>query len=119
MIRRPPRSTRTYTLFPYTTLFRSEFSVTEDAVRDLIRYYTREAGVRTLERELARLARKALRKILEGDIETAQITPENLASYAGVRKFRHGVGEEENQIGAVTGLAWTEDRKSTRLNSSH
>src|SRR3546814_1581724 len=74
-----------------------EFSVTEDAVRDLIRYYTREAGVRTLERELARLARKALRKILEGDIETAQITPENLASYAGVRKFRHGVGEEENQ----------------------
>ncbi|HEY9579335.1 MAG TPA: endopeptidase La [Rhizorhapis sp.] len=85
-----------------------EFSVTEDAVRDLIRYYTREAGVRTLERELARLARKALRKILEGDIETAQITPENLASYAGVRKFRHGVGEEENQIGAVTGLAWTE-----------
>src|SRR3546814_5693294 len=88
-----------------------EFSVTDDAVRDLIRYYTREAGFRTLERELARLARKALRKILEGDIETAQITPENLASYAGVRKFRHGVGEEENQIGA--------DRKSTRLNSSH
>src|SRR3546814_8512105 len=80
-----------------------EFSVTEDAVRDLIRYYTREAGVRTLERELARLARKALRKILEGDIETAQITPENLASYASVRKFRHGVGK----------------RKSTRLNSSH
>ncbi|MCF8706462.1 endopeptidase La [Rhizorhapis sp. SPR117] len=85
-----------------------EFAVTEDAVRDLIRYYTREAGVRTLERELARLARKALRKILEGEIKTATITPENLASYAGVRKFRHGVGEEENQIGAVTGLAWTE-----------
>jgi ATP-dependent Lon protease len=85
-----------------------EFTVTEDAVRDLIRYYTREAGVRTLERELARLARKALRKILEGEIKTAVITPENLASYAGVRKFRHGVGEDENQIGAVTGLAWTE-----------
>ncbi|MDI1294627.1 MAG: endopeptidase La [bacterium] len=85
-----------------------EFTVTEEAVRDLIRYYTREAGVRTLEREIARLARKALRKILEGVYETVIITPENLPDYAGVRKFRHGVGEEENQIGAVTGLAWTE-----------
>ena len=86
----------------------SEFSVTEDALRDLIRYYTREAGVRTLEREIARLARKALRKILEGKETSVTITPENLSDYAGVRKFRHGVGEEENQIGAVTGLAWTE-----------
>lgn len=85
-----------------------EFTVTEEAVRDLIRYYTREAGVRTLEREVARLARKALRKILEGAFQTVTITPENLADYAGVRKFRHGVGEEEHQIGAVTGLAWTE-----------
>ncbi|WP_257541425.1 endopeptidase La [Sphingobium sp. CFD-1] len=85
-----------------------EFEVTEDAVRDLIRYYTREAGVRTLEREIARLARKALRKILEGAYDKIVITPENLADYAGVRKFRHGVGEEEHQIGAVTGLAWTE-----------
>ncbi len=85
-----------------------EFEVTEAAVRDLIRYYTREAGVRTLEREVARLARKALRKILEGAFDKVEITPENLADYAGVRKFRHGVGEEENQIGAVTGLAWTE-----------
>ncbi|QUT04112.1 endopeptidase La [Sphingobium phenoxybenzoativorans] len=85
-----------------------EFIVTEEAVRDLIRYYTREAGVRTLEREVARLARKALRKIVEGEFTQITITPENLADYAGVRKFRHGVGEEENQIGAVTGLAWTE-----------
>ncbi|WP_022682620.1 endopeptidase La [Sphingobium bisphenolivorans] len=85
-----------------------ELTVTEPAIRDLIRYYTREAGVRTLEREIARLARKALRKILEGAYETITITPENLADYAGVRKFRHGVGEEEHQIGAVTGLAWTE-----------
>lgn len=85
-----------------------EFEVTEQAVRDLIRYYTREAGVRTLEREVARLARKALRKILEGVYDKVTITPENLADYAGVRKFRHGVGEEEHQIGAVTGLAWTE-----------
>jgi len=85
-----------------------EVEITEAAVRDLIRYYTREAGVRTLEREVARLARKALRKILEGEYAKVTISPENLADYAGVRKFRHGVGEEENQIGAVTGLAWTE-----------
>ncbi len=85
-----------------------EFEVGEAAIRDLIRYYTREAGVRTLEREVARLARKALRKILEGAYEKIEITPENLADFAGVRKFRHGVGEDENQIGAVTGLAWTE-----------
>ncbi|WP_311269868.1 endopeptidase La [Sphingobium sp. WCS2017Hpa-17] len=85
-----------------------EFEVTEEAVRDLIRYYTREAGVRTLEREVARLARKALRKILEGAYDKVVITPDNLADFAGVRKFRHGMGEEEDQIGAVTGLAWTE-----------
>ncbi|MFB0875194.1 MULTISPECIES: endopeptidase La [unclassified Sphingobium] len=85
-----------------------EFEVTEAAIRDLIRYYTREAGVRTLEREVARLARKALRKILEGTADSIVITPETLADFAGVRKFRHGVGEEEHQIGAVTGLAWTE-----------
>ncbi|MGE4322119.1 MAG: endopeptidase La [Sphingobium sp.] len=85
-----------------------EFVVTQEALRDLIRYYTREAGVRTLEREIARLARKALRKILEGAYEKIVITPENLADFSGVRKYRHGVGEEENQIGAVTGLAWTE-----------
>ena len=85
-----------------------EFSIQEDALRDLIRYYTREAGVRTLEREIARLARKALRRILEGKETSVTITPENLGDYAGVRKFRHGISEEEHQIGAVTGLAWTE-----------
>jgi len=85
-----------------------EFELTEAGLRDLIRYYTREAGVRTLEREIARLARKSLRQILEGKAEAVTITAENLADFAGVRKFRHGVGEEENQIGAVTGLAWTE-----------
>ena len=85
-----------------------EFALREDALRDLIRYYTREAGVRTLEREIAKLARKALRRILEGEYKGIEITPDNLAEYAGVRKYRHGVGEEENQVGAVTGLAWTE-----------
>jgi ATP-dependent Lon protease len=85
-----------------------EFTLTQEALRDLIRYYTREAGVRTLEREIARLARKSLRQILEGKTVSVTVTPENLADFAGVRKFRHGVSEEENQVGAVTGLAWTE-----------
>jgi ATP-dependent Lon protease len=85
-----------------------EFSMSEDAMRDLIRYYTREAGVRTLEREIAKVARKALRRILEGKVKSIAVTPDNLADFSGVRKYRHGIGEEENQIGAVTGLAWTE-----------
>ena len=85
-----------------------EFELTEEALRDLIRYYTREAGVRTLEREIAKLARKSLRRILEGKTTSVTITPENLADYAGVRRHKHGMGEEEAQIGAVTGLAWTE-----------
>ena len=85
-----------------------EFSISDDALRDVIRYYTREAGVRTLEREIAKLARKSLRRILEGKDKSIVITPENLADFSGVRKFRHDMGEEENQIGAVTGLAWTE-----------
>ena len=84
-----------------------EFELTEDGLRDLIRYYTREAGVRTLEREIARLARKTLRKILEQEATSITITPDNLGDFAGVRKFKHGVSEEEAQVGAVTGLAWT------------
>ena len=86
-----------------------EFKLTEDGLRDLIRYYTREAGVRTLEREIARLARKSLRKILEdGDLTSITVTPDNLGDFAGVRKFKHGMSDEEAQVGAVTGLAWTE-----------
>ncbi|KUR71863.1 DNA-binding protein [Novosphingobium fuchskuhlense] len=85
-----------------------EFTLEPVALRDLIRYYTREAGVRTLEREIARLARKALRRILEKKDTAVTITPENLADFAGVRKFRHGMSDDENQVGAVTGLAWTE-----------
>ncbi|HVJ03509.1 MAG TPA: endopeptidase La, partial [Sphingomonas sp.] len=85
-----------------------EFTLTNAGLRDLIRYYTREAGVRTLEREIAKLARKALRKILEGKETSVTVTPENLHEYAGVRKYRFGIGEEEHSIGAVTGLAWTE-----------
>ena len=85
-----------------------EFELTEPALRDLIRFYTREAGVRTLEREIAKLARKSLRRILEGKATSVTITPDNLADFAGVRRHKHGMGEEEAQIGAVTGLAWTE-----------
>ncbi|HEY0027845.1 MAG TPA: endopeptidase La [Allosphingosinicella sp.] len=86
----------------------SEFELTESGLRSLIQHYTREAGVRTLEREIAKVARKALRRILEGKAERVEITAENLSEFSGVTRYRHGMGEEEDQIGAVTGLAWTE-----------
>ncbi|HEX8056415.1 MAG TPA: endopeptidase La [Novosphingobium sp.] len=89
-------------------LKKGEFTLTHEGLRDLIRYYTREAGVRTLEREIARLARKSLRQILEGKTKEVVITPENLGDFAGVRKYRHGMSDDEAQVGAVTGLAWTE-----------
>ncbi|WP_066585108.1 endopeptidase La [Sphingomonas pruni] len=85
-----------------------EFTLTSEGLRALIQHYTREAGVRTLEREIAKLIRKALRQILEGKVESVTITPDNLHEYAGVLKYRHGLSEKEHQIGAVTGLAWTE-----------
>ena len=85
-----------------------ELTYSDDALRAMIRHYTREAGVRTLERELAKVARKSLRQILEAKAERIELTQENLGDFLGVRKFRYGMGEEEDQIGAVTGLAWTE-----------
>jgi ATP-dependent Lon protease len=85
-----------------------ELIFTDDALRKVIQHYTREAGVRTLERELAKVARKSLRQILEGKAEKVELTPENVGDFLGVRKYRYGIGEEEDQIGAVTGLAWTE-----------
>jgi ATP-dependent Lon protease len=85
-----------------------ELSFSEEGLRGIIRHYTREAGVRTLERELAKVARKSLRQILEGKTENVELALDNLSDFLGVRKFRYGVGEEEDQIGAVTGLAWTE-----------
>ncbi len=84
-----------------------EFALEDQALRDLIRYYTREAGVRTLERELAKLARKSLRQILEKKTDSVTITAETLKDFAGVRKYRFGMSEDEDQIGMVTGLAWT------------
>ena len=85
-----------------------EWTLSEDALRDLIRYYTREAGVRSLEREIANLARKSVRQIESGKATSITITPENLGEYAGVRKFRFGETDKEDQVGIVTGLAWTE-----------
>jgi ATP-dependent Lon protease len=86
----------------------NEFAVSDDAMRDLVRRYTREAGVRSLERELSNLARKAVRDIEQHKKETVSITDKNLPDYAGVWKYRYGETELEDRIGVVTGLAWTE-----------
>ncbi|WP_037504020.1 endopeptidase La [Sphingomonas jaspsi] len=85
-----------------------ELTFTDEGLRTVIRHYTREAGVRTLERELAKVARKSLRRILEHKVDKVELTADNVAEFLGVRRFRHGMGEEEDQVGAVTGLAWTE-----------
>ena len=86
----------------------AEFVVPEEMVRDLIRYYTREAGVRSLERALGGLARKAVREMAREKTLSIAIDAEKLAKYAGVRKYRYGETDEEDQVGIVTGLAWTE-----------
>ncbi len=86
----------------------AEFVVPEKAIRDLIRYYTREAGVRSLERELGNLARKVVRDLSRENVETITVDDERLAKYAGVKKYRYGETDAEDQIGIVTGLAWTE-----------
>ncbi len=85
-----------------------EWTLEEPALRDLIRYHTRESGVRNLERELANLARKAVREITQKKAKAITVSTDNLGTYAGVRKHRYGEAEREHQIGAVTGLAWTE-----------
>ena len=85
-----------------------EWAVNDDALIDMVRYYTREAGVRNLERELGGLARKAVKEIVSGKAKKVALTRKNLDKYAGVRKFRYGEAESEDQVGVVTGLAWTE-----------
>ncbi|MDR6291294.1 ATP-dependent Lon protease [Inquilinus ginsengisoli] len=89
-------------------LKKGEWTLTDEALLDLVRYYTREAGVRSLEREIASLARKAVREILSSDTKKIVVGPEDLEKYAGVRKFHHGETELEDMVGVVTGLAWTE-----------
>ena len=87
-----------------------ELKVGEDVLLDIIRYYTREAGVRSLEREIAKICRKAVRELLtsKGKTKAVTVTPKNLEKLLGVQRFRFGKAEEENRIGQVTGLAWTE-----------
>ncbi|MDG2521984.1 endopeptidase La [Caulobacter segnis] len=85
-----------------------EFIVPDEAIRDLIRYYTREAGVRSLERELGGLARKVVRDLAREKVASITIDDERLAKYAGVKKYRYGETDAEDQVGIVTGLAWTE-----------
>nr|WP_319948409.1 endopeptidase La [uncultured Shimia sp.] len=84
-----------------------EFEVTDAALDEMIRRYTREAGVRNLERELAKLARKSVTKIVKGEATQVVVTPENLDEFLGVKKFRYGLAEQDDQVGVVTGLAWT------------
>ena len=85
-----------------------EWSISEQALRDLIRLYTREAGVRNLEREVANLVRKAVKEIAIGKSETVKIDRRNLEKYAGVPRYRYGEAELEDMVGVSTGLAWTE-----------
>ena len=89
-------------------LRKGEWDITDNAIRDVIRYYTREAGVRNLERELAKLARKSVKAIVTGEAKTIKITSRNLDKYAGTRRFRFGEIEEKDLVGVTTGLAWTE-----------
>jgi ATP-dependent Lon protease len=92
-----------------TGLKEGELSVSEPAVRDIVRYYTREAGVRSLEREISKICRKAVKQLLlEAETKKVEVTQENLDKFLGVRRFRYGKAEEANRVGQVTGLAWTE-----------
>ena len=101
-----------------TGLKEGEISVSEAAIRDIVRYYTREAGVRALEREVSKICRKAVKQLLtdkkvDGEGADAKphrvtVTPKNLDKYLGVRRYTFGMAEKENQVGQVTGLAWTE-----------
>jgi len=85
-----------------------EFKLDEDAIRQIIRLYTREAGVRNLEREIANLARKAVKELLTESKKTIHITAKNLSKYAGVPRYSFGIAEQDDQVGVTTGLAWTE-----------
>src|SRR3954468_3580623 len=89
-------------------LKKGEWTLSEDAIRDLVRYYTREAGVRNLEREIANLARKSIKEILMKNLDKVVINRRNLGKYAGIKKFRYGEAELTDMVGVTTGLAWTE-----------
>jgi len=84
-----------------------EFDLSDGALMEIIRTYTREAGVRNLEREIAKIARKAVTKLVRKETTRVEVTPENLADFLGVARYRYGLAEKEDQVGVVTGLAWT------------
>jgi len=85
-----------------------EFELTEEALTEIVRHYTREAGVRNMEREIAKLCRKAVTLIVKGAETPVVVTPEKLEDLLGVKRFKYGLAEEQDQVGVVTGLAWTE-----------
>ncbi len=86
-----------------------ELQVSDQAIRDIVRFYTREAGVRGLEREIAKICRKVVKEVLEDkSLESVSVTDVNLEKYLGVRKFSFGVADEQDRVGQVTGLAWTQ-----------
>ena len=102
-------------IFEENALKKGELKITDAAIRDIIRYYTREAGVRNLERELSKVARKAVKDIIltqekkkSAKKKALEVTPKNLSDYLGVIRFRYGEAEEKDHIGVTTGLAWTE-----------
>ncbi|UNK36950.1 endopeptidase La [Shinella sp. H4-D48] len=97
-----PKAIRDHALQP------KEFSVTDGALMAVIQQYTREAGVRNFERELMKLARKAVTEIIKGKAQKVEVTADNIHDFLGVPRFRHGEAEREDQVGVVTGLAWTE-----------
>ncbi len=97
-----PKAIREHALQP------KEFSITDEALMEVIRAYTREAGVRSLERELMKIGRKAVTEIVKGKTKSVEVTAENVKDYLGVPRYRHGEADGEDQIGIVTGLAWTE-----------
>jgi ATP-dependent Lon protease len=86
---------------------KGEFAIEDTALTEIIRTYTREAGVRNLEREIAKLARKAVTEIIKGKSKTVTVTPDNLEDFLGVKRFKYGLAEMEDAVGVVTGLAWT------------
>ena len=89
-------------------LKKGEWTISDQALRDLIRYYTREAGVRNLEREIANLSRKAVKEVMMRGAKSVHVTCRTLEKYAGIRRYRYGEVEAEDMVGVSTGLAWTE-----------
>jgi ATP-dependent Lon protease len=88
-------------------LRKGEFELTDEALTEIVRVYTREAGVRNLEREIAKIARKAVTQIVKKEVDSVVVTADNLDDYLGVKKFRYGLAEKDDQVGVVTGLAYT------------